>query len=1187
MIGGTTRGQLAERTLQALVDATPEFGKDVELRLVETMEDPHMAGWSITTHQQTIDGIPVAVWNAEGEVVSVTGTTVADAHERTHLRARTAVSHEEVVGVAQRAAEAKDSQAKCGLARRVVLRPGMANGEPGPNLPAWEVLCGTADVYVSTQTPSVLALNPRTSHLVSAIYDKPTGAVLWQTGQPFPADSEIKTLVDGLEVAERLWKEFSGRDGYDNRGSSIEVNMHLNVSGAFYKQRTISFGVEYASQSILWHEYAHGITEYLDRAEQCRQQKAGSSKTFTGLRDMWQPSCVTLSDAIKYPSTVPEMFCHPYDNAGVHINSVIPSRTFALLSDGSSRHDFKGVGVDTAMKIFTRAKFLATPMTTFAQYATYLSIACAQLRTADSTAVSQGTCTSVAQAMAATELDHFMPCFSATPSFHIKESSYPVVPRVFVSGAIGSRVTLFVGGNFSGATLQWSSGSIGRCDTWGAKAFHFDRSANSSSPIWAYQVPCPVPDASVLSAQSFIAHLDNADAASDISLAVYWAPVSVLDSAVFVPSVGIDIYSPNVLPEAHGLACELGEDEEPVPCLNIFLCREESATPGLSRSCSRYQSSELRVNATGVLRARPAQAVARGKYFVYMSQHGTWPVSNSVVMLVKNAGVSLRVCVEIEGARVVVSEELYGSVEAQTDHSGCAAFELEQNVEYSITATKGDHVVRDWRHTSTRSTDMVRISMVRSAAERSATALGLALLCALEAVIANAVQVGALVAVTDGGGTLERHGSFVAAAFVVVFAVIAALCATACAVYAALRTGRNRVVACVAALVVLAVVGAPLEARNRESWIRGLAGKRLVEDNPACPFTPPRWDPMALWPSPVFRSLTDRPCAGTGSVPGAQFAGGSFAMGCRGRVTVFPSDLGWNPPEDNYRAAVFPAEVLQHAIVHDYDRPGELLPVPATAADVLAECSGRPESRQLVFRGVRNETAVAAAKSIAATHGAPREVPRLNVLLLFIDGLSRRKFAEWLPESARAASTSPTHDLFQFFRYNALSRVTYANFEALWRREGGMSMWEYARSCGYVSAYVPEQCEWRMYLDFAGHPDFWPMEPFCLPEYQPPTEQSTFLLGPYSSVRRCIAGEQVHAHAIRALSSWWDKHADVPKVAWNTFLENHEPSTNVIRHIDAELLRVIGGRVVNITDTIVLVLSDHGPHTTLGYVFGE
>eukprot|EP00727_Mastigamoeba_balamuthi_P003192 m51a1_g12870 hypothetical protein (118) ;mRNA; r:197-621 len=50
---------VAERTLQALVDATPEFGKDVEMRLVETTEDPHVAGWSITTHQQTIDGIPI------------------------------------------------------------------------------------------------------------------------------------------------------------------------------------------------------------------------------------------------------------------------------------------------------------------------------------------------------------------------------------------------------------------------------------------------------------------------------------------------------------------------------------------------------------------------------------------------------------------------------------------------------------------------------------------------------------------------------------------------------------------------------------------------------------------------------------------------------------------------------------------------------------------------------------------------------------------------------------------------------------------------------------------------------------------------------------------------------------------------------------------------------------------------
>eukprot|EP00727_Mastigamoeba_balamuthi_P014808 m51a1_g9953 hypothetical protein (170) ;mRNA; f:38188-42407 len=68
-----------------------------------------------------------------------------------------------------------------------------------------EVVCGTADVYVSTQSPSVLALNPRKSHLVSEVYDEPTGYVLWKSGQGPSSDPEINAVVDGIAIA-GLWK---------------------------------------------------------------------------------------------------------------------------------------------------------------------------------------------------------------------------------------------------------------------------------------------------------------------------------------------------------------------------------------------------------------------------------------------------------------------------------------------------------------------------------------------------------------------------------------------------------------------------------------------------------------------------------------------------------------------------------------------------------------------------------------------------------------------------------------------------------------------------------------------------------------------------------------------------------------------------------------------------------------------
>eukprot|EP00727_Mastigamoeba_balamuthi_P002854 m51a1_g12566 hypothetical protein (621) ;mRNA; f:23-2907 len=591
-----SRTVATERTLQALVDASPEFGKDVEMRLVEIMEDPHVAGWSITTHQQTIDGIPIvgailkapqAVWNGEGEVVSVTGTTVADAHERTHLRARTAVSQQEAVGVAQRAAEARDSEARCVEAGRVVLRPGMANGEPGPNLPAWEVVCGTADVYVSTQSPSVLALNPRKSHLVSKVYDEPTGGILWQSGQPFPADPDVRMIVDGVAIAERVWKSFSGHDCYDNKGSTITAFMHLNMSNAYYYNRSMSFGLDYISEGVLWHD--------------------GS------LNEAWSDILAGVIDIMQYQHALrPEDEC-PTDD------SLIPSHAFAVLTDGSVKHGITGIGLNASMKIFTRAKFLSTPMTTFSQYAAYLATACEQLKLADNS-ITASTCNSVAAVITATQLSDAIP-----------------------------------------------------------------------NPIWVFQVKCPVPPS--LNAEE-----------------------NVTVSLVIVPDVGLDIYSTDFIPQSAQLKCD--PDIGVVTCLNVYLCPKATSDPS-SDNCAILDVVSFVESVRGVLRAEvKMEDYQRGKYFVYVSQHGRRPVSNAAVITVKNALATLQICTDIADVHVVVTEAVFGSVDADTDGSGCVTFELEKEVVYNIVASKDHFLEERWTQKIDNATVTVHETLIASAGLR-------------------------------------------------------------------------------------------------------------------------------------------------------------------------------------------------------------------------------------------------------------------------------------------------------------------------------------------------------------------------------------------------------------------------------------------------------------------------------------
>eukprot|EP00727_Mastigamoeba_balamuthi_P001522 m51a1_g11367 hypothetical protein (900) ;mRNA; f:14738-22761 len=722
----------AERTLQALVDSTPEFGKDVEMRLVETTEDPHVAGWPITTHQQTIDGIPIvgavlkAVWNSEGEVVSVTGTTVADAHERTHLRARTAVSQEEAVGVAQRAAGAKDGQARCVEARRVVLRPGMANGEPGPNLPAWEVVCGTADVYVSTQSPSVLALNPRKSHLVSEVLDEPSGELLWKSGQGSSSDPEINSVVDGIAIAERIWKSFSGRDCYDNKGSTITAFMHLNMSNAYYQNRTMSFGLEFVSRSIMWHEYAHGITDFLDKLWYEAQSGA--------LNEAWSDIFSGAIDIVTNSHTVRADEACPTDD------SLIPGHTFAMLTDGSTKHGVTGVGINASMKIFTRAKYLSTPMTTFALYASYLTVACEQLKDKDGS-ITASTCSSLAGAIAATELSGPIPCFSIEPSI-ISGPTVPVTPRVFVKGADNSHFTLFIKGNFTGATLRWSGGSTGLFDMSSVKAIHLDPTANVSNPIWIYQVQCPVP-ASLNTEEDVVINLDGSSASQDFNITMYWAAMPVLDKALFVATDSIDIYSQNFLTQASNFVCVYDVEQSfIVPCIMVFLCNQEINDPAMQ--CDAIMDVVFRTDVPGVLRATaPPEIFTRGKYFVYVSQHGLAPISNAASFTVKNANASMRICFDLKDVHVVVAEAVFGSVDADTDSSGCVTFDLEQSVEYNVTATKDKYLGQTWQQTLTNST----VALLRTAGPFAAAVK------ALELAIRGAVIlliVGALSALLAG-----------------------------------------------------------------------------------------------------------------------------------------------------------------------------------------------------------------------------------------------------------------------------------------------------------------------------------------------------------------------------------------------------------------------------------------------------
>ena len=94
----------------------------------------------------------------------------------------------------------------------------------------------------------------------------------------------------------------------------------------------------------------------------------GEDTSFSGIRDMWNPTCYFN------PGKVSESRynCSGFDFGGVHENSGIPNHTFALLVDGGNYNGqtVSGIGLTKAAHIYFRAMTVyQTPFTDFADNA--------------------------------------------------------------------------------------------------------------------------------------------------------------------------------------------------------------------------------------------------------------------------------------------------------------------------------------------------------------------------------------------------------------------------------------------------------------------------------------------------------------------------------------------------------------------------------------------------------------------------------------------------------------------------------------------------------------------------------------------------------------------------------------------------------------------------------------------------
>lgn len=269
-----------------------------------------------------------------------------------------------------------------------------------------------------------------------------------------------------------------GRDSYNNAGATLYsyVCYGNNYQNAFWDGSRMTYGDGFASaDDVVAHELSHGVTEYASGLIYSYQSGAlnesysdifgeavdltnsGGTDTaavrwdmgedipgFGAIRDMMDPT--RFGDPDRTNSSY--YYCGSGDNGGVHTNSGVPNKAFALMVDGGTfnGHTITAIGMDAAVQIQYRTnEYYLSSSSKFLDNYNYLLQSCGDLYGASSS-----TCTEVRDALEAVKMNGAI-CGSggATPT----PGSGPTPTPPPSGGSI-------VNGNFeSGRNVGWSESS--------------------------------------------------------------------------------------------------------------------------------------------------------------------------------------------------------------------------------------------------------------------------------------------------------------------------------------------------------------------------------------------------------------------------------------------------------------------------------------------------------------------------------------------------------------------------------------------------------------------------------------------------------------------------------------------------------------------------------------------------------
>ena len=267
----------------------------------------------------------------------------------------------------------------------------------------------------------------------------------------------------------------------------------------------------------------------------------------------------------------------------------------------------------------------------------------------------------------------------------------------------------------------------------------------------------------------------------------------------------------------------------------------------------------------------------------------------------------------------------------------------------------------------------------------------------------------------------------------------------------------------------------------------------------------------------------------------------------------------------------------------------------------------KTKKREAKIHLIKNETLSKIRNEIANDPNNKNDTLFNNVILIYVDCVSRQHFLRKMPKTAGFIEKfmKYNNDLgfsaYQFFKYQTFAHYTMPNIIPLFfgrktNDDRRVNIVKYFKDNGFVTGNSGNICsrepcsfemeDYRHYKITLDEYDHENIAMFCDPNYSSEDSPYPIFSGPYGILRKCLFGLDTFKYLLEYGKQFWNAYKDNRKYLRLMFQDGHEPTGQVVKYIDdylyAFLNELYEKKLLN--DTAMFFFSDHG-NSYFNYVY--